>query len=149
MSSSDLLPLLLGALDDLGLHHTSVGCQPTTPRVLRDLNRDFAGSDRTTDVLAFPALDSTDPSFTLPESEVGFLGDIYISVETALAQAVAGPEEEIRLLAVHGLLHLLGHDHLEPGGAAQMTRLTRDLLARDAARRGLPPPQVPQLQPMA
>jgi ssRNA-specific RNase YbeY (16S rRNA maturation enzyme) len=55
--------------------------------------------------------------------------------------------DELRLLAVHGLLHLLGQDHADRGDAAEMTATTRRLLSRAAARRRMPPPPVPELQP--
>jgi probable rRNA maturation factor len=82
---------------------------------LRDLNRRFLGIDAPTDVLAFPA------------SERGRVGDVAISVERALRQAPDGVAE-LRLLAVHGLLHCLGHDHALPEPAAAMTAATRLLL---------------------
>jgi probable rRNA maturation factor len=82
---------------------------------LRDLNGRFLGVDAPTDVLAFP---SDDPQR---------IGDVAISVERAMAQSSDGAAE-LRLLAVHGLLHCLGHDHGEPGPALRMTALTRTLL---------------------
>ncbi|HVB13740.1 MAG TPA: rRNA maturation RNase YbeY [Candidatus Dormibacteraeota bacterium] len=151
-SEAELDLLLTGALGDLELGAAGVNCRLTTPREVRRLNREFAGLDRTTDVLAFPARASRGGDFLLPASEEGFLGDLVISVRTAVLQAeVAGsdPVAELRLLAVHGLLHLLGHDHGEPGPAAHMTRATQQLLGRDAARRGGSAPLVPQLQPSA
>lgn len=69
------------------------------------MNRDYRGEDRPTDVLSFEAGDELG----------GYLGDIAISVETAVVQAEnAGHDlvEELQLLAVHGTLHLLGYDHL-------------------------------------
>jgi probable rRNA maturation factor len=83
---------------------------------LRDLNARFLGSDAATDVLAFPA------------DEPDRVGDIAISVERALAQAGGDGAAELQLLAVHGLLHCLGHDHAEPADAAAMTEATRRLL---------------------
>ena len=68
---------------------------------LRDLNGRFLGVDAPTDVLAFP---SGDPRR---------VGDLAISVERAVEQSPDGPAE-LRLLAVHGLLHCLGHDHRDP-----------------------------------
>lgn len=69
---------------------------------LRRLNRDFMGHDAPTDVLSFPA------------EEPGYLGDLALSVPRAAAQARAGGhplQAELQLLVVHGVLHLLGHDH--------------------------------------
>ena len=91
---------------------------------LRDLNGRFLGVDGPTDVLAFP---SDDPHR---------IGDVAISVERAMAQSL-DVTAELRLLAVHGLLHCLGHDHGEPGPALRMTALTRTLL---------PGAEVPELE---
>jgi probable rRNA maturation factor len=91
---------------------------------LRDLNARFLGTDAPTDVLAFPS------------GERRRVGDVAISVERAIAQAADGASE-LRLLAVHGLLHCLGHDHALPEPAAAMTAATRMLL---------PDADVPDLQ---
>jgi probable rRNA maturation factor len=91
---------------------------------LAELNARFLGVEGPTDVLAFPA------------EEPGHVGDLAISVERALGQAEDGVAE-LRLLAVHGLLHCLGHDHADPAGAAAMTAETRRLL---------PDQQVPELE---
>jgi len=72
-------------------------------RRLRTLNRDFLGKDYATDVLSFPM---SEPG--------GGLGDIAINVPLAREQAAArghSPTQEIAILMLHGLLHLLGHDH--------------------------------------
>ncbi len=77
---------------------------------LRELNLQWMGIDAPTDVLSFPS-DETDP-----ETGSRYLGDILISLETAARQAAhAGHsvEAEAQLLAIHGILHLLGHDHAE------------------------------------
>jgi probable rRNA maturation factor len=84
---------------------------------LRDLNRQHLGRDFPTDVLSFPA-GAIDPEMGAP-----YLGDVIISVEQAQAQAEnAGHslEAELQLLAVHGILHLLGHDHAGPKEKAAM-----------------------------
>ena len=95
---------------------------------IRALNRDYHGVDGVTDVLAFPL--GQDP----------LLGDVYISPEVARDSArerALDPEEEILRLVIHGVLHLLGHDH--PDGEARyaspMFRLQERLLAevRDRA----------------
>lgn len=69
------------------------------------LNREYLGKDRPTDVIAFALGDGPDP-----------LGDVYIGMDQALRQAGelgVTPEEELVRLAVHGTLHVLGHDHPE------------------------------------
>lgn len=71
---------------------------------MRRLNRRFAGKDHPTDVLSFPAGSS--------EGGLGsYLGDIFISVETADRQRAGPLGRELRTLALHGVLHLLGYDH--------------------------------------
>jgi len=78
-------------------------CLLTTDRELRRLNRDFLEKDYPTDVLSFPALPPN-----------GFLGEIAISFPRARRQAAEyghDVEQEVQLLILHGLLHLLGMDH--------------------------------------
>ena len=98
---------------------------------IRDLNRDFLEIDRPTDVLSFPL---TEPGDLMHRERAIFLGEIYISVETARAQAKAARRplpREIEQLLVHGLLHLAGHDHASPGERRRMkaaeSRLLREL----------------------
>jgi len=71
---------------------------------MRRYNRQFAGHDKTTDVLSFPA--GNDDA-----GDEAYLGDILISVETAERQRQAELEQELKVLMLHGLLHLLGYDH--------------------------------------
>jgi len=83
-------------------------CLLTDDRELRRLNREFLGKDFPTDVLAFP-----EPA---PD---GFLGEIAVSVERAAAQAREyghSTGQEVRILMLHGLLHLLGFDHRKDRG---------------------------------
>jgi probable rRNA maturation factor len=105
----------------------SLSVRLTDDAELQDLNARFLGIDAPTDVLAFPA------------GERARVGDVAISVERAVDQAPDGVVE-IRLLAVHGLLHCLGHDHALPEPAAAMTAATRMLL---------PGADVPDLQTSA
>jgi probable rRNA maturation factor len=77
---------------------------------LHEFNRQYLGIDAPTDVLSFPAGEID------PETELIYLGDVIISYQRALAQAAAGGysvEDELQLLVVHGVLHLLGRDHAE------------------------------------
>lgn len=97
----------------------------TDDREIRTLNRDFLGIDAPTDVLSFPA-DEIDP-----ETGRRYLGDVVISVQRAQQQATEGGhslEEEVQLLVVHGVLHLLGYDHAEPEEKEQMWKLQGDIL---------------------
>ncbi len=84
-------------------------CLITGDDELRRLNYAFLGEDYATDVLSFPSQDQTQ-----------FLGDIAISWQRARAQALErghSTEEEIALLMLHGMLHLLGMDHATDRGA--------------------------------
>ncbi len=91
-------------------------------RTIRWLNRRYRRADRATDVLAFP----TDAG------QAGLLGDVVVSVDRARAQARAAGHtlrSEVALLAVHGVLHLLGYDDHSRTAALTMTRRQRKLLA--------------------
>jgi probable rRNA maturation factor len=92
---------------------------------IQDLNRDFLGHDATTDVLSFPA-DEPDP-----ETGRRYLGDVVISFARAAEQAVEGGhtvEAEMQLLVVHGVLHLLGHDHASKGEKERMWTAQAEVL---------------------
>lgn len=80
---------------------------------IRSLNKNYRNKDAVTDVLSFPLLSDGDDSVN---SETGFviLGDVVISLETAMKQATIyghSLEREIGFLTVHSMLHLLGYDH--------------------------------------
>ncbi|MFB3905559.1 MAG: rRNA maturation RNase YbeY [Acidobacteriota bacterium] len=78
---------------------------------MKRFNRQFAGIDKTTDVLSFPA--GLEDNGSAAEA---YLGDVLISVETAERQKKAGLEQELNVLMLHGLLHLLGYDHTVDDG---------------------------------
>jgi probable rRNA maturation factor len=121
-----LAPLLRRCGESLGVPaRASLSVRLTGDAELAALNARFRGVEGATDVLAFPA------------EEPAHVGDVAISVDRALGQAEDGVAE-LRLLAVHGLLHCLGHDHADPAGAAEMTAQTRRLLPDQA---------VPELDP--
>lgn len=90
----------------------------TDDAAIRELNRTHRGKDKSTDVLSFPTEDDE------------LLGDIAISVETARRQAAeydAPLQNEVYRLLIHGLLHVLGHDHHEPAERAAMEAEERRL----------------------
>jgi probable rRNA maturation factor len=105
---------------------------------LHALNLEFLGEDRPTDVLSFP---SGEAAGRQPESpaDVCYYGDIAISLPAAQAQAKAARHSllaEMQLLVVHGVLHLLGHDHTRAKDKAKMWRAQADILAALAASGG-------------
>ncbi len=108
---------------------TAVGVALVSDRAIRRLNRRFLHRDRPTDVLAFPS--GTDRS-RAPGSGPRYLGEVVISTNRARVQArEAGHpvRSEVALLAVHGVLHLLGYDDRRPADAAAMARRQRMLVA--------------------
>ena len=79
---------------------------------LREMNQTFRGVDAPTDVLSFG---DEAPGFVAAPDAADYLGDVVISYPRAQAQAIGhSVEAELALLVIHGVLHLLGHDHLEP-----------------------------------
>jgi probable rRNA maturation factor len=101
---------------------------------MRALNRTYRGKDYATDVLSFP---QRAPS-PQPLAPSGFLGDIVIARGVAKRQARAAghPElDELRVLALHGLLHLLGYDH--EGDNGRMRQVERRLRRKGGLREGL------------
>jgi probable rRNA maturation factor len=105
----------------------------TTDAAIRKLNRQFRGKNKATDVLSFPA---EGPLPGSPAEEMA--GDIAISVTTALGQAAEQGHSlstEIKVLILHGLLHLAGYDH--EADAGQMARRERLLRAKLKLPQGL------------
>ena len=92
---------------------------------LQDYNRQFLGIDAPTDVLSFPS------EVIDPETQTRYLGDIAISIPRAQSQASAGGhalQAEVQLLVVHGVLHLLGYDHLTDPEKERMWALQAQIL---------------------
>lgn len=92
---------------------------------LRALNRRFRGVDRPTDVLSFGGETFKDgaPKATLADEGVIYLGDIAISMERCATQARAfghAPDDELALMVIHGVLHLLGYEHSSPSRKRRM-----------------------------
>jgi len=104
----------------------SVTVAVAADRRVRELNRIYRGIDAATDVLSFPA------------GEPGTLGDVIIARGVAGRQARGAGhdlETELRVLALHGLLHLLGYDHEHDGG--RMARAEARLRRKGGLRQGL------------
>lgn len=115
------------ALVFLGLADAELSVLLCDDAVIHPLNRDWRGKDKPTDVLSFSQREGTPAP-----GVVDHLGDIVISVETAARQAHErghSVADELRVLLVHGLCHLLGHDHEDDDEAEVMERLEREVLA--------------------
>jgi probable rRNA maturation factor len=129
-----------------------VGLVVTDDKTVQELNRQFRGLDEVTDVLSFSAshsgrwegdpqesdeaspesVDSEELNFVLPPGEPSPLGEVIISFPQTIRQAQErnGPvEQELALLIIHGVLHLVGYDHMEPEDEAQMQAKERSALA--------------------
>ena len=135
-----LRPLLTRLGEELAASHCTLSVLFTDDAGIRDYNKRFLGKDEPTDVLSFPA------GAGVPGERGHYLGDLVVSVETAAAQGEEhghGLEEEVELLLLHGVLHLLGHDHESDDGLMREmeARLARRLLgqARGLIARAAPP----------
>ncbi|MBQ3301997.1 MAG: rRNA maturation RNase YbeY [Eggerthellaceae bacterium] len=109
---------------------TEVSVNFVTDESIHELNRDYRGIDRPTDVLSFEC-DGYEGDVEFAEGDVFELGDIVIAPDVAERQtAEFGTtfSDEISLLLVHGLLHLCGYDHMEDEEAEVMEARERELL---------------------
>jgi len=99
---------------------------------IQELNKTYRGKDMPTDVLSFALLEMTEDELPIIDQEEELLlGDIIISLETALRQAEEyghSLEREVAYLMVHGLLHLLGYDHMNEADQRNMRRREEELL---------------------
>ena len=102
---------------------------------VQELNRTYRGQDKPTDVLAFALLPETgaepDLSFTTPPDGVRHLGEVIISCPQAVRQAEERQhslKREVAILVIHGVLHLLGYDHIESDEATLMSGRETEIL---------------------
>ncbi len=115
------------ALKSLELSDREVSILLTDDEGIRELNSRFRNINRPTDVLSFPMEDEC------------LLGDIVVSMETAGRQArefKVSLEEEIGRLVVHGVLHLLGYDHVKGGTQARKMRTKEEELLKRLREEG-------------
>ncbi len=98
---------------------------------ITEFNRRWMGADGPTDVLSFP-MDELRPGHDGEPSDEGILGDLLLCPQYAAAQAPTysrTADDEMHLLTIHGILHLLGYDHGEPAEEREMFTLQARLLA--------------------
>ncbi|HET6416332.1 MAG TPA: rRNA maturation RNase YbeY [Polyangiales bacterium] len=120
-------------LESLGLGQAELSILLCDDESIRRLNRRYRKKNRATDVLAFPMQEGEGPIV-----HPGLLGDVVISLPTAIVQAAAHDRpivDEVTFLLAHGLLHLLGYDHATKREELEMSARTRDLLAAVEAAR--------------
>jgi probable rRNA maturation factor len=117
-------PTSLAALQSLfetaarieGLEEGEISVTFVNDEEIQEINRTYRQMDKPTDVLSFPMYEADEEEIEVFEDEPLLLGDIIISIPTAIAQAEEynhSFDRELGFLAVHGFLHLLGYDHEE------------------------------------
>jgi probable rRNA maturation factor len=98
---------------------------------MAQFNKRYMGKDGPTDVLSFP-MDELRPGGDDEDEQEGILGDMLLCPQYAAVQAPSfsrTADDELRLLTIHGILHLLGYDHAEPDEEREMFGLQARLLA--------------------
>jgi probable rRNA maturation factor len=113
-------------LERLDLSGAELSVLLTDDATIRPLNARWRGIDRATDVLSFSQLEGE------AIGQPSMLGDVVISLESAERQARElghDTAREVRVLLVHGICHVLGHDHTKDEAAEKMEALERELLA--------------------
>ena len=106
-------------------------------KFIHELNRDYRKIDRPTDVISFAFLDNEDREKEIASGVPVALGDIYISVDKAKEQAQEykhSLEREMSFLFVHGILHLLGYDHMNEEDEKVMFKLQDEILPIEACK---------------
>ena len=94
---------------------------------IHEINREYRNVDRETDVISFAMEDNMDIKY----EDFRLLGDIYISIDRCYSQALEYGHSRVReicFLATHGILHLLGYDHMNEDDEKEMNKLQNELL---------------------
>jgi probable rRNA maturation factor len=136
VDENDLARVVTAALLAEGRTEGQITVVVTDDESMAVLNQQFRGEQGPTDVLSFPFQEPT-PGFVSPPEAASYLGDIIIALPFTRKQAaeLARPlAEELRLLAVHGALHLLGYDHAEANAEAHMWARQDEILAELTAK---------------
>lgn len=137
--------LLEGALKRLGQPVSAIemSLSIVTPAEIKALNEQFRGVDSVTDVLSFPTIDNPERAVlnvnSFPQDAINSktgklnIGDVIICLDRAKEQAAEyghSLKRELCFLSLHGLLHLLGYDHVEEQDEQQMNALQDEILER-------------------
>lgn len=118
-------------LGELELAESELSIFLTNDAGIHQINLEHRGKDKPTDVLSFPQNEFTRPLVPRRGANLSMLGDVVISLDTALRQARGRKrdlESEVRFLLAHGVLHLVGYDHMTPDEKREMTKKTRSLV---------------------
>lgn len=131
VDAADIVAAVVAALDAEG-QSGEVTVVITSDEAVAELNEQYRDTEGPTDVLSFPAQDPT-PGFVVAPEMADYLGDIIIALPYTRRQAERvgkSLRDELRLLTIHGMLHLLGYDHAEPEEEAEMWAKQDAILAR-------------------
>jgi probable rRNA maturation factor len=131
VAADDLTRAVAVALDREGQPNAEVTVVVTSDEAVAELNRQFRNVAGPTDVLSFSAVEPA-PGFVAAPDAPAYLGDIIIAFPFTRHQAAEANRplrDELRLLAVHGTLHLLGYDHSEPDDETRMWASQDEILA--------------------
>lgn len=115
-----------------GVENGEVSVTLTDNAYIHKLNKEYRGIDRPTDVLSFALNESEEPEVD-DGPDINVLGDLVISVERAREQAADyghSVRREVAFLTVHGMLHLLGYDHMEEADRLEMEKEQRFVMEK-------------------
>ena len=131
----DLFAEILRAADTVGkvygVENSELSITLTNDEYIRSLNKKFRGKDTATDVLSFAFRESNEPEIYGADFEI--LGDVIISLERAKVQAEEfghSFKREVIFLEVHGILHLLGYDHINDDKRQEMEAEQRYIMQK-------------------
>ena len=114
-------------VDELELEKCEFNIIIVDNKRIHEINREYRDVDRETDVISFALEDNMDIKY----DDFRLLGDIYISLDKCYSQALEYEHSRVReicFLATHGILHLLGYDHMEEEDSVEMFKLQDELL---------------------
>ena len=114
-------------VEKLDLYNCEFNIILTTNKKIHKINKEYRNIDRETDVISFALEDNKDIEYT----DFRLLGDIYISIDKCYSQALEYGHSRVRelcFLATHGILHLLGYDHMNEEDEKEMFGLQNKLL---------------------
>ncbi len=122
------------SLDKLNVENKSVSIILVDEKYIKNINKEYRGKDQITDVISFAFLDNE----MIPDESL--LGDIYICIPRMKEQAINyghSEKRELSFLAIHGILHLLGYDHINEKDEKIMFELQDEILNELNIRREL------------
>ena len=124
---NELKPLTEYAVKYLKLDNVMFNVIIVNNEKIHEINKNYRNIDRETDVISFALEDDS----IMPETDIRVLGDIYISLDKVISQAKEynhSLKREVCFLCIHGLLHLLGYDHMNEKDEKIMFSLQEEIL---------------------